>query len=387
MRGIIRKVINANDREQWIIIFALSIILLGFYLVFSMPIAEAITRQDLDDLEKQVHTLEENIEEKDIEITDQKILIKDTQDKIEELKIELRDAKRESTGGWDSLDLIYEIEGKLSQAEIDLKEFRDNLFEFLTEKSDFIKLSKELNITIDESDLDNPPSLSHLTTKIGVSLSKSCETMIKNNFTTNCPSYKQLVQLDSSDTDISGKFTTDDDGFFHRGPELVLDSYKFYWNDEQIRIFVDPPGSMVDRIKMIEIRPNFDTYTIPGDMVVPDKYELAISNKTETLGNLTRVVNYEFRNQTETYGTVIYHDRYIDKCKDAVINANNWKFLIGDTIHLMRNNCDRDFTAFEEREVTIPEKSVIDITTSPNWIYQQWLKHTEEFCIFKYKAC
>jgi hypothetical protein len=97
--------------------------------------------------------------------------------------------------------------------------------------------------------------------------------MIRHNFTTTCPTYKQLIQLDNSNS-ISGKFITDSDGFFHRGDEVVQNSYKFYWNDSQIRIIVDPPGSMMDRMKMIYIQPNFDTYIVREDKTIDDKFEI-----------------------------------------------------------------------------------------------------------------
>lgn len=380
MRGIIRKAAKI-DSMFWII--ALSFLVLGIYVTFGLPNADAISRADYEVLEAEALAAENKIKDYDDQLEDQRKLIKEHELIINNLKNDRE--KVSNLSDWESLRLKAEFEKAVQDAEVYAKELRDNLGDILTLKSDSIKFLKSLDLN--NITLDKPTSLTHLDTKIGISLSKSCEIMVKNNFETNCPTYKQLVQLDSSNTDISGKFTTDENGFFHRGDEKVVNSYKFYWNDKTIRIFVDPPASMTDRIKMIYIEPNFDTYTIAGDMTVQDEFETFTGNYTKTFGNNTELVEFDYRSQTEYFGTVLYHDRYIDKCNTATINADNWKFLIGDTIHLMRNECDRNVSQFEEREVILPEYSVIDITTSPNWIYQQWLKHTEEFCIFKYKQC
>ena len=378
MRGIIRKAFQI-DSVFWIIV--LSALVIALYVIFGLPNADAVSRSELAELKAQEKTALQDIENYDVRLEDQRESIKNQEKTIDDLKNELRELS--GLGDWSSIEKKINLENQHSQAVQKLDDLRDELGEILREKSDMIKFLNGLDLTVEIDNVD----LSHLTPRIGIALSKSCETMLKNSFETVCPTYKHLIQLDSSNTDISGKFTTDDDGFFHRGPEAVPNSYKYYWNDDQIRIFVDPPASMINRIKMIYIEPNFDTYTVPGDMTVHDEFEMLTGNYTKSMGNQTELVQYEYRDQTAYFGTVLYHDRYIDRCSEAVINANEWKKYMGDTIHLMRNNCDRTFTSFEERKVILPEYSVIDITTSPNWIYQQWLKHTEEFCIFKYKQC
>ncbi len=76
-----------------------------------------------------------------------------------------------------------------------------------------------------------------------------------------------------------------------------------------------------------------------------------------------------------------------EKCSQAKINADNWLFLLPDTIHLMRNGCDRDYTQFEEREVITPNSTDYSPADSPEWNILQEAKRISEFCIFKYKAC
>ncbi len=76
-----------------------------------------------------------------------------------------------------------------------------------------------------------------------------------------------------------------------------------------------------------------------------------------------------------------------EKCSQAKINADNWLFLLPDTIHLMRNGCDRDYTQFEEREIITPNSTAYSPADSPEWNILQEAKRISEFCIFKYKAC
>ena len=380
MRGIVRKALNV-DSIFWII--ALSAFVLVLWAVFLLPNADAVTRAEYDALKEQERTAQNKIYDLEKELTVQRELINAQTVTVENLKNDLR--KLGGDGTWESLRLKIEAEYNITAASKTLSEYRDGLKSILGEKSDAIKFLKTINLDVP---VQSSTNLSHLDSKIGVKMSKQCEIMLRNHFPTECPTYKQLLQIDSSDRDLSGKFTTDDDGFFHRGPEAVENSYKFYWNDSTIRIFVDPPASQMNRMKMIYIEPNFDTYTIAGDMTVQNEFEIVNAEKIISFGNQSKSIDYSYKNQTEFFGIVTYHDRYIDgRCREATINANVWKEQIGDTIHLMRNGCDRAFTGFEEREVTFPESSPIDLASSPKWVALQYWKNLEEFCIFKYKAC
>ncbi len=379
MRGVIRKAIQI-DSIFWII--ALSAFIVVVYVLFAMPDASAITRAEYEELEAQEQAARDNLEGYEIQLEDQRKLIKSQENIIDNLKAD-RD-KVSKLSDWESLRLKSVFNEAVQNATKTMRDYRNGLGDIVTLRSDAIKFLKSINLDVT---FDKPTSLSHLDTKIGVSLSKTCETMVKNNFTSNCPTYKQLIQLDSSNTDISGKFTTDEDGFFHRGNEDVSDSYKYYWNDDTIRIFVDPPGNMADRIKMIYIQPNFDVYTVRADRTVNDEFEIIIGNKTLSYGNQTKLITFDVRNQTEQFSIIQYHDRYLNKCQESTINADNWKFLLPDTIHLMRNDCDRSFTQFEEREIITPNSTAYSPVDSPEWNILQEAKRISEFCIFKYKAC
>ena len=383
MRGIIRKAMLV---DSWVWIIVLLLFLVVFYFSFSLPEASGISRAELNELKHQESTARKNIGNLDEDILKQRELIRDNNENIEQLKIDLRNAKNEALNNWNGSRQIIESKKLLNDANELARERQDKLFELLSEKSDNIKLLKELSLEIDNSHVETISDL-NLVKKIGVELDNTLITMIKNNITTPV-TYKDLITLDSSNTEISGKFTTDENGFFYRDKPVQKNSWRLYDFDEELRVFIDPPKGMNDKIKLITIQQNFDTYFDPTDMTVEDEYEIIISNRTETLQGKTRVVTFENRTQTESFGMVVYHDRWIDKkCHQAKINADKVVELLADTINLMRNNCDRSHTSFDEREVIRHNSTVINLSESPNWNLLQELERVKEFCIFKFKAC
>ena len=62
---------------------------------------------------------------------------------------------------------------------------------------------------------------------VGISLSKSCIAMIKNNFTTDCPTYDEILVLfpDNTNQDISGKFVYKD-GYLQRDTTKYINHFK-----------------------------------------------------------------------------------------------------------------------------------------------------------------
>ena len=167
---------------------------------------------------------------------------------------------------------------------------------------------------------------------------------ILNQFNNSqCPTYADLEFLDSSIQYVSGKFVNGS-----RQPSPYLDSWRYYDYDKTERIFVDPPQGMADRIYMIRILPSLDNY----------------------------LLNNNLGNETERY---VYHERFIDKCKNASISANDWIKLITITIHDLRHGCND--SEFIEIEVIPFNKTEIDLTTSPNWQYNKWLSQSKSNCL------
>ena len=381
MRGVIRKMVKVNT---WYYIIGLSLLLVGIFLVGQIVLQEsyAISKSDLEELKEEKTNIKNEIKDLIIIKNDQLEILKIDYLKVKSLNSELK--KIETLADWNSLKLKQVLEDQLIKSNLSFNTSQTDYDNSISKLLSIIQLSWDITSTIDNSVLDNLPDMD---TKIGIKMSSTCETMLKNNFTTNCPTYKQLEYLDTSDISISGNFTTDENGFYHRGDEIVNESYKFYWEDTATRVFVDPPSSMVDKMKMIYIQSNFNTFIFPQDIAIDDKFEIQITNKTDVYGENTKFTEYRDRVKIESFGLVSYNDRYIDDCKIATINADDWQFLVEDTLHFMINNCDIDYTNFEEREITSPTKTEIDLTTSPNWVYQQWVKNTVENCTSKYKEC
>lgn len=181
---------------------------------------------------------------------------------------------------------------------------------------------------------------------IGVKLSQTCITLAKLDSNT-CPTYEDLLTLDSSNKEISGDFAMYDD-YFHREPSKFTNSYQFYDTEDTIRILVDPHQEISSRIKMITIESSIGYYT--------DAYDRKLDDGLRTLSK----------------------DRIIDNCYNATISAANWKMLLPDTIFTFRNGCtSAEIT--DQANFTMPH-TVIDKSTSPNVQYQEWLKEAKNAC-------
>ena len=363
-------------------------------LVMSMPTTNysmgnlayaELTRKDIKNLENTIDDLEKDEINKIKEIDKFKKTMSDNKLKVDEQKDVVREAKRDRNESWDSQVDVTKEENKLINLEKIVAEDQKKYIQLLTDRSDIIKFIREFEkqLVEDKKQIKVESKFDHsqYTKLIGIELSNTCITMIKNNFTTTCPSYEDLLGLDSSIQEYSGKFITTD-GFFHRDKTQYKNSWKLYENDPIIRIIVDPPVGMSERIKTIILKPNFGTYILTDSKQQESMFEYIdkiISsgvNKTKTISVL---------NQTQQYGKILYHDRYVDNCKDATINADVWKSLLPQTIHHLRTDCE--FTSFNNKEIIYPNRTNIDLSSSPNYKYQEWLSQTKESCLSKYQEC
>jgi|APSaa5957512535_1039671.scaffolds.fasta_scaffold04504_22 hypothetical protein len=375
-------------------IVAAIVVILTLFILQSLgyQYAFAVTRDEVDNLESKINEIEDKIESLDIDIDNQKQVINDKDKVIRDSREELRKVKAEANGSWEKIKQVNEYEVKYSDAQKEYQEARTELLRLLSEKSDNIKSLKELNKQLindrDTLKKQSKADLSNLVKKIGIINSNSINVMHQNNVTNPYLTYKQMITLDSSDTSKSGKFTTDDNGFFHRGSPQVENDCRVYDTDTELRIFVDPSAYCQSRIKIIELRPHFDNYFDKADMAQKQEFELIEVMVNSTFGNVTQTKAIQVLNQTQEYARVIYHDRYVDKsCSHAVINADKALILLPDTIHFMRNNCDDGFTAYITKEIIPINATFIDITQSQKYKDDKRLEFIKTFCIFKYKAC
>ena len=349
--GVVRKIIaKAININSWFWIIALSFLILAIYMA-TTP-AFAVERSDIDSNKNEIKTLEdnnitlkENAQTKRDEIVEQ-------EDIISTLKDTLREVKRLAGDSWDAVLDIRGAEDNLNDGIDSMNSMRNELLSILNEQSDNTRKILQLKdqISNDERSIKTKVILDDLTKLIGVDISKSCETMLKNNFTSSCVGYDLLRQLDSSNESISGGWIVED-GYTKRDVSVLEKSWRWYDTDDNIRIIVDPPTGMTERIKMITLTNNFDTYFTPSDM--------------------------KLENNTRTW----HEGRYVDKCRTAIIDVNNWLMLLPDTIHYLRTNCE--VTGYDELKSENMTLSNIDITTSPNYQAELKLIADKERCKVK----
>ena len=154
---------------------------------------------------------------------------------------------------------------------------------------------------------------------------------------------------DSSDPRVSGQFVFEDN-YLQRGEPNVYNEFAFYHQEVKKRIFIDPSADMSTRIKLIVIEPRLDEYKIKGQII----------------------------NETSIK---VGHQRYVNpECYQARLSATDWQFLLGDTIYYMGNDCDADYTNFEEIKKKSWAATITDITTSYKYQFDKWVKESLERC-------
>jgi len=192
--------------------------------------------------------------------------------------------------------------------------------------------------------------ISKLSKSIGIADSKQCITMIKNNFTTSCPSIKELYDLglDTSNQDITGKFSYYD-GLFQREFPVLAFHFRYYDLIDEFNIFIDPPNDMRDRIKTITIESNFDNYLLATDMIK--------------------------QNNTRT----IHKDLWVNYgCTQATINANTWKITLPQVMEYLRHDCNEQFIKLESINTIFDNQTLTDISTSQKWKEDNWKEQVKQ---------
>ncbi len=175
--------------------------------------------------------------------------------------------------------------------------------------------------------------------------------MLKNNITTDCPTYEELNTLypDTTNQKISGEFITDDNGYYHRDHTLYHNQYKFYQHSDELITWIDPPADTIEKIPRIIIQPGDFDYKIKNQVL----------------------------NNTSTY--MIGQNRYVSStCTYMMISAANWFFLLGDTIQYLVHDCDINYTNFNENKTIEHYQTYHDITTSYKYQLDNWFKEAKE---------
>ncbi len=115
---------------------------------------------------------------------------------------------------------------------------------------------------------------------------------------------------------------------------------------------IDPPASIMDRIRMVEIRSSFDEFHMQD--------ERGYDNENHT-------INYQI-------------GRFMDGCKTAYIGSDSWIKYTGDSIYLLWKGCDPQYTNLGGFRSESINQTVHDITTSKKWQLDQWIKESLVKC-------
>lgn len=189
----------------------------------------------------------------------------------------------------------------------------------------------------------------------GISLSKTCLTMLQNELETDCPTYDEILVLfpDTTNQNVVGGFKSID-GITQRGLPNVIHPERFYTHATESILWVDPPNDVRKKLIMIEINPSLPIYKTGKESLIMDDYSVSFGK-----------------------------DRYVNfNCSESKITAENWVFLTGDSLNLMKHNCDPIFTSFNSTVSLKFEKSYQDLSTSAKYKLDQFIKESLE----KYKV-
>jgi hypothetical protein len=150
--------------------------------------------------------------------------------------------------------------------------------------------------------------------RIGIQLSPTCITLIKNHMNTTCPTYDKLKPLDNTNPIWAGQWINDT--YYHRHLPRVSNHYLM--NQNTFIVMVDPDPNFTTISKMIIIQAGNFTYTNPSDSIG----------------------NNHTRNE--------YQNRFVSGCTEAIVAP--LPSLIEDTLHYMESGCK--ITAYKEKVTT-----------------------------------
>jgi hypothetical protein len=190
-------------------------------------------------------------------------------------------------------------------------------------------------------------------TNVSLSLSKNCQTMIKHGLYTNCPTYRELVELfDTTNPTASGHFV--DMGYDVKRMGVMDRHWKFYETEDNYDlIMVDPDAPFQSKSIAIEIQASkFTTLSVIGHD----------NSRSFNQGSYTTWENFK---QT-------------DSCNKILVAPDIE--LIKQAVEYAVNDCNG--------EIDVLENTVVHQEPTPhndrNWrdspalVYQDWLRNAIE---------
>ncbi len=285
-----------------------------------------------------IDNLEQDIKDFNLDVLKQRNIIKDNQKSVGIAEANEKFARENKGKSWTGEQDHIETINKLRSVEIVLKESEEKLQIIFSDRNDAYVEIERLDTLINR--LDSQPNAERRFVEdqflIGITMDNTCKIFIKNNFSSNCPSFEllSLIYPDSS-------------------CEYVNHSCIDYYRQQGgFHYMIDPPASVADRIKMIQIRYNFEEFHIQG---------------IEGYNNTAHTINYQV-------------GRYLDGCKTAYIGADSWFRYTGDSIYLLYKGCDMNYTGLGGFRSESINQTDFDIRDFKQWQLEQWIKESLEKC-------
>ena len=252
----------------------------------------------------------------------------------------------------------------LNQAEYDQANFMESdskdrwreqkaKLELTTEKwqkaKDDLEL-KKLELELKETDLERLKKIELVRRyqNVGITLAKTCESLIKEGLSTNCPTYGELAkEYDNTEPQISGAFV--DQGYDVRRSTPLQKHWNYYDRyPNHIIIMVDPDYDFRVKNTIVEIQSsNFTSTTLVGNQVTKYNGE-----------NITVWKNF----------------RFTDDCKKIMVAPNPED--INKAVNFAMQNCYGDFE-IDNEIITLKKHDEIPWYESPSTMFKLWLEEVK----------
>ena len=324
---------------NYIILLIVCILPLSLMPFLSGAGGESI-RTEIANHKKTIDDLEQKIKDLNKTILNQHDVIKKNEDAYGVAKADekfVRENKGKSwTGEQDHIAALKRVD----TANETLKNSKEKWKVIFEERNGAFLEIERLDELIDRLDDPSRPKprviLKGESNLIGITLDNTCKLFIKNNLTSGCPSFEFLNTLyPGSPCDYV--------------EHSCLDYYRqiggFYY-------FIDPPSPVADRIKMVEIRYNFEEFHLQDERGYDD---------------LNHTINYQI-------------GRYMDGCKTAYIGSDSWLRYTGDSIYFLSKDCNPAYTNLGGFRSESINQTKHDIASSYKWQLDEWIKESLVKC-------
>lgn len=217
-------------------------------------------------------------------------------------------------------------------------------------KNELIEFEDELDILLER--LTKAKTKMNLTFRdyqfINVNLSKTCQTLIKYDLNTKCPTYREMVPLfDNTLPAISGAFV--EVGYdIKRLPSPLSEHWKFYEQMTMTKVVsVDADTELFDR--GINITVQAKDFTM-----------------VEDTGRKDKTASYDSSTMEQT----TWHNIFVDDRCSKVTVGPDLKAIEAAILHVL-NKCTTDLSEFTTVNTTEP--TIIPKEQSAHWNYLKWI--------------